>query len=600
MESIKQQIEHGLAEHEHAHTPFEHFVRLLCHPGRLLLSPIYKRAERYSSWEKFDIKFLLTDILLLIVALGLIASAVGWLVWHNRVENRIFFEAQIAPTEIVSGAPSTLVIRYTNGTGVELKNAYLNITYPAHFELQEISAGDVASDGGVIALGNIVPDAVGSVKIRGIMFGDVHGEQVFETKMTFTYNEKDKRGEKTSRYVFSPSSSVLKLSLEIPDRIIASQSFSGNIVYQNTGEITLPEIIIEPEWPEGFTPASGQKTFEVPAIEAGQEGRVKFTGTADSGVENLNLIFHPSFVFGNDQYRQDSLSEVIEIVQPQIKISHSVDQSTAKPGGSLKATVQYQNTGDTPIYNVELSLVSDNPFAGEAKKITVGDLEAKASGEKKIELPLRSSIAQSETSTYEHLNIETRAIASYELEKTTDAQKISIIGVEVIAPLTTPITLRSFGRYTTDSGDQLGRGPLPPLVSETTKYWIFWNISGTTNEIENLTISGQLPDNVSFTGRQTVSQGSSIKYDPTTNTVSWSDSKINPTFASTSKIVGIAFEVAIVPTESQIGTSPPLITNISLSGTDGWTNAWVTAKGSSVTTDLPGDILADGLGKVEF
>ena len=600
MESLKQQIEHGLSGHSRPHSPIEHFVRLLRHPGRLLLTPVYRYVgRRYLKREKFEIRFLITDIFLLIVALGLVASAVGWFVWHNRIENRIFFEAQVAPTEIVSGAPSTLVIRYTNGTGQELKNAYLNLTYPAYFELQEIAIGETAATGEVVSLGDIAPDEVGSIKIRGVMFGNVHGEQVFETKMTFTYGEKEKSGEKISRHVFSPVSSVLKLSLEIPDRIIASQPFSGNIVYQNTGEITLPKIIIEPEWPNGFAPATdSQKAWELPVIEAGQEGRIKFTGTAASGMENLELIFHPSFVFGTDHFQQDSLIETVKIIQPQIKISHSIEPDTAKPGGNLKTLVQYVNIGETPVYNVELSLISENPFAGSAEKILIGTVEAGASGEKEIELKLRSTITQSETQIYEHLNISTQATASYQLEKNVAGQKITVIDSAIETPLTTPIALHSFGRYTSDRGDQLGRGPLPPTVGEQTKYWIFWNVSGTTNEIQNLTISGQLPNNVTFTGRQTVSLGNAIEYDANSKTVTWSIKELAPTFAPSSKIIGIAFEVAITPNEDQIGTSPNLVFDTSLSGTDSWTGAWITAYGTPVTTNLPGDLMADGWGIV--
>ena len=602
-EAISEQIKHGLTEKddEQSHTALEHFVHLLVHPGRLLLSPVYRHVEkRYTRREKFEIKFLLTDILLLLIALGIIGSTIGWLIWHNQIENRIFFEAQVAPTEIVAGAPSTLIIRYTNGTGQELRNAYLNLTYPAHFQLQELASGETPVEGSTISLGNLAPDAVGSIKIRGIMFGDVGGEQTFETKMTFSYGDRNRSGEKNSHYVFSPVRSVLQLSLEVPERIIASQSFTGAIVYKNTGEFDLPEIIIKPEWPGNFHLISqSPNSWNLLVLKAGEEKKVEFTGTPEIGAETLAFAFSPAFVFGAEESKQETLKQNVSVVKPQIAVSHSVDASSVKPGSSLSTLIKYENTGDTDIYGVEIALSSTSPFVSTTKKISIGDLAAHTSGEKEISLPLRSSITQSETKIYEHLNIETTALATYKMENSESSQTISISDSSIATPLTTPVTLRSLGRYASDQGDQLGRGPLPPLVGEETKYWIFWNVSGTTNEIKNLTISGQLPSNVTFTGRQTVSEGQAVSYNETTKTVSWQTTELSTTFAPNSKIVGIAFEVAITPTENQINTSPTLISNVSLSGTDGWTNAWLTASGALVTTNLPNDSMAAGLGKVE-
>jgi hypothetical protein len=578
----------------------KHLLNLLRHPGQLFLSPFYRYLEkRYIKIEKFEIKFLLVDLALLFAALGIAGTVIGWFIQHRQIENQIFFESQIAPTEIVSGAPSTLVIRYTNGTGQELKNVYLDLTYPKHFLLQELAVGEILSENKTIAVGNLAPDAVGSVKIRGVMFGDVGGEQIFESKMSFNYGEKNQRGEKISRHVFFPSRSVLELGLEIPEKIVAGQPFAGAIVYKNTGALVLPEVKIKPNWPENFEPITQiSDGWTVPAVEPGDEGRVEFSGTPAAGAEGLILSFSPSFVFGVDEYQQDTLTQEIAVVLPQLKISHSVETTSATPGGTLKILVQYENTGNELIYDVKITADSHSPFAYESKTVPIGSILGQGAGQTELELKLKPTVAQSQTINYEHLTIDTAVSAVYKIENTELAQAITVFDTAVLVPLTTPITLRSFGRYATERGDQLGRGPLPPTVGEETKYWIFWNLSGTTNEIKNLFISGQLPDNVSFTGRQTVSIGSAVSYNPETRTIIWSVDEVSPTFSPLAKIIGAAFEVAIIPTNDQLGTTPTLISDISLSGTDGWTNAWLTASGSSITTDLPGDLMAGGLGTV--
>jgi len=103
---------------------------------------------------------------------------------------------------------------------------------------------------------------------------------------------------------------------------------------------------------------------------------------------------------------------------------------------------------------------------------------------------------------------------------------------------------------------------------------------------------------VIFTGRQTVSEGAAVIYNSNSQTVTWKIDKLPTTFSSTAKTIGVAFEVGLTPTIEQVGQTPTLISNITASGTDAWTGAWVTASGSSVTTNLPGDLMAGGLEEV--
>jgi len=498
-----------------------------------------------------------------------------------------------------------LVIRYTNGTGQELNNAYLQLSYPAHFNLLELTSDETPLASSTVSLGTLAPNATGSIKIRGIMYGDVGGQQIFDSKLTFTYGKNNKSGEKTSSHTFSPVHSVLQLSLELPEKIIASQPFTGYVVYTNSGENDLPLFKITPIWPENFSLISSQpkidsvnNSWKIDGTKANETGKIEFIGQTTENDETINLTFNPFFSFGDTEYKQDPLVQTISITQPQVKLSHGVDSSSVKPGGIFKTTIKYENTGETPIYNLELTALSDSPFISSISKQTINELAAGTSGETEIDVKLKSSIAQSETLVYENLKINIKASASYRMENNETAQKITVTDSTVSVPLTTPISLKSVGRYSSDYGDQLGRGPLPPMVGEETKYWIFWSVSGTTNKIDNLTISGQLPNNVTFTGLQTVSEGNAVTYDSTNRTVTWKTTTLPATFSPSAKIIGVAFEVAITPSEDQTNTSPPLISGISASGTDAFTGTWVMASGTTVTTNLPNDLMAKGLGTV--
>ena len=132
-EPIKNQIKHGLrcsARTKH-HTILEKTVCISAHPGSMLLHPFVRWFyKKYHGKYKYARIIFVFDMFLLGLALGLAIIALFFFLYKPvDFTDKIFFEADVAPSEIVSGAPSTLVIRYVNGTGEELHNAVLTIGF---------------------------------------------------------------------------------------------------------------------------------------------------------------------------------------------------------------------------------------------------------------------------------------------------------------------------------------------------------------------------------------------------------------------------------------------------------------------------------------
>lgn len=579
------------------------------HPGRWFTHPARKHyRKKYHGRYKYPQAVFVFDLILIGIAIGLGLIAL-FLAFYKptTLADKVIFEATVAPREVVAGAPSTLVIRWTNLTGEELEGAKLLLGYPEHFLLQEVATETGVIDGSVIDLGTIPVDGQGQVKIRGVMFGNVGGDQTFRSILSFRAASEERAIQKVSYHTFQPVASTLALELELPERLVAYQEMSGMIKYKNTGEIDFPEISVEPIWPEGFTLLESSTEFSngswrLPAIEAGTEGEMSFTGRMDTELESVEFVFHPFFTFGLTNYQQESLHQIVPFIPPPVKLSHSIDSATIRPGSNLSVTVQYENTSEFEVSQIEIRFDSDSPFfrsADLAKQVLKIDaLNPGETGTGTLTIPVRSSILQSETTTYTNLSATTNLIASYVLGDGAES-RITSAGSEITTAITSPIVLESFGRYSSPQGDQLGRGPIPPYVGEETKYWIFVNIRGTTNPITNVSLEGQLPAGVRFTGKQTVSRGDSISYDSGSNTISWSISRIEPTFAPGSYVIGLAFEVGVTPSAAQVGTSPSLLSNIRITGTDANTGGFVSASGASVSTNLPNDAMAAGLGVVQ-
>jgi len=550
-------------------------VCISVHPGKMFLFPfLHWFNTRYKGRYKFARLIFSIDLFLVGIAVALaIVAIIGLLLVPKRFEDGIVFESSVAPTEVVSGSPSTLVIRYTNKTKEELRNAKVEIKFPKYFLLQETSPEEI----GTIPVGES-----GTIHIKGTMFGDVGGEQTFQTSLSFVHGEKfDVFGEKNDTYIFSPSSSALSLSLELPDKMIAYQPIEGIIHYKNTSEIDFPTISIKPVWPKEFVFTKGQ--FEVPKVKSGEEGEVKFEGILQNAQDEITFIFEPSFTFGKDKYKQETLQHTAPIIPLPLTLNHSVEKQTVRPGKNVKFTVEYENISDVDLMDVSFTMDAQSPFVKKSSVVSIEKIAPKETGTVEITTTLRKTIAQSETSVYENLKISSRPTATYTMKETVEST-VTSKGTTIESQLTTPIIFDSFARYTTATSDQIGRGPVPPQPGKETTFWIFWHISGTTNELSNVEITGTLPVNVRFTGRQTVSQNKGVEYDPNTREIRWISASVPPTLSPTSKIVGVAFELGVTPTVNNL--IPELLSQIQLNATDGWTGAFVSASKSDISAPL--------------
>jgi hypothetical protein len=117
-------------------------------------------------------------------------------------------------------------------------------------------------------------------------------------------------------------------------------------------------------------------------------------------------------------------------------------------------------------------------------------------------------------------------------------------------------------RYFTDDGDQLGRGPLPPVVGKETKYWAIINIKNTSSEVAPIEFRARLTSKAIWTGKTSVSIGKEVRYDEKTRIVSWSAPKL-----SAHETAGIYLEIGYIP-ETAAEKNIVLLEQIAASGTD--------------------------------
>jgi hypothetical protein len=127
-------------------------------------------------------------------------------------------------------------------------------------------------------------------------------------------------------------------------------------------------------------------------------------------------------------------------------------------------------------------------------------------------------------------------------------------------------------------------GPIPPQPNVESTYTILMDLTSSVNSVAGATVKGTLPPYVRFVGPTSPADGS-ITYDSNTRVVTFLAGEV-PAGGVTKRG---SFQVALLPSTSQRGTSPVLMSAVSYTGTDRFTKRLLEGSLPSVSTQTIGD-----------
>lgn len=549
-------------------------IRSGVHVARSIARPISLRVER--RLQKRGWKHRLLDAVLIFLVSAVV---IGGLIWLFRADpgRHVEFSAVVAPREVMSGGASTLSISYTNNSKETLENVTLALAYPDYFVLQGVDDPSFEQATNTLKIGTLAPGANGLVKIRGVMFGNVGGTQTFGSTLSYVFDD-DRTGSRTQSYAFSPTRSALRVETNLPNKLVSGQRLSGEIRLFNDGPVTFPEAAVHPVYPDGFrltsisTDRRADNTWIVPKLDSGESFAIAYEGvlSLETG-SDARFEFEPSFVFGGERFVQEPLFETVQTIASPLRVLLEVGDVAST--GRIPVVVSWEDQSDVSISDVTLTV----------------DGAANAP-EWHLETPVFASSREAMLIPSRALGInpmvEVRPELAFTLDETGDT--VRVLGNVTSFKLQTSASVESFARYFSSAGDQLGRGPLPPRIGDTTIYWLFLNVSGTQNELRDTVVTATLPAGVEWIDQQSITLGNSIVFEPGTRRLTWPLGTLAPTVEN-SRTVAASVAIALTPIDAERGTVPLLLTNVALNGFDTWVEKSVSFRGSNITTRISED-----------
>jgi len=532
-----------------------------------------------------------------LVALGIAIAAVAVYFWFfYKPYDPIGSSLIIAPKQLIAGGEAVARLRIENNSAHTLDEVNVVLNLPPNIAVSKISLPFDAKTGR-IEYGTIEPGGIAEARITGTITGAVGTSHRVAAIVSYHDRDNGKRGTSPLVGTIKIERSAVGAEIELPDTIIVGTEIEGRIRYRNRATTAQERIVIIPRWPEGFSftdaaPALRNGVWPVGTVPGGAEGVVVFRGMMAPEGERVAFGAEIGVQRGPDLLRQGGSEGSAALVDSQISLKVE-GADAARLGETVTLLARYRNDG--PYTLTGARILANAEHGGEIVRIeegAIGDLAPGKTGVTRVTVRLPRALPAEQAETDEPaVRVRAWVTGTFTGPETAEA---SLFAPTVAIRIATTLGLSAAARYYAESGDQLGRGPLPPAVGQATKYWVFWNIQNSWSGAGGVRVSGTLPANVSWTGKASLPYGDPLQFDPGSRRLTWNVGTIPARPGVTSPAIGAAFEIQLIPTPDQAGTTPLLVSDQRVSATDSATGLSVSGFASNLTTRLEVDPKASG------
>ena len=535
-----------------------------------------------------------------LVALGALAAAVA--IYFGLIYKP--FEAVQAtliaePSALVAGGEIVLNLTVINNENDPIENVNAVFKLPPQIKFERSSL-PYARMSNTVSIGEIAAHSEASVHIVGALSGNV-GQNI-KPGVSITYKENSgKEGKKIASASAKIASSSIGAEFEMPNSIVVGQIVSGDIRYFNRSNSPIDNVVIVPTWPQNFVISSSRPdlkngSWSIGTLAKGSEGKITWSGAmAAGGADTADFAVETGVRSASDILTQAQSIKTVALTDPALAVALD-GTSGARLGDIVTVSATYKNTGDHTLNNAVIAATADPGITiKNIDRTALGDIKPGANGTVKITAQIDSKLPEAlKNST--NVQLAMHANIAGKLDNDT-AMAISSPAWNIKVAST--LGMSAGARYWSDTGDQLGRGPLPPAFGKTTTLWIFWDVSNTTGALNNVRITGKLPANVTYTGKAANPFGDAPLYDPSTRSMTWNVGDVPAWPGVSTEAIGAACEVTITPTADERGTYAPLMTDQQVTGTDAATGLALSATVPDMTTHLTTDPQAAATGTVK-
>ena len=561
--------------------------------------------------KKFRIVMLVGGAIFFIIAAVLASTYIFF--GKNAISgNNITLEAR-GPFAIGGGDTYNFTVTMTNQNVVAVDAATLIIEYPQGTQSATEKGKDQSRERRTLE--HIKPGEVMNIPISAVIFGEENQEKEIRVTMEYRVGGSNATFYRDATPLhFKITSSPVSLSVEAVDHITSGQEMDFAVTLTSNAPSPLKDLLVKVQYPDyGFDysdadpkPAAGTDTWTIPELKPGEKKVIKLHGQI-TGKKDEKRIFNFTAGVANES---DALvvastlstkSQEVTLEQAFVALGMTVngktgDNVTVAPREAALYEITFQNTLPDTIHDAVIEVtLSGNAldkqsvgsgsgfFDSNTNKITwdgTGNdsLRTIAPGQSNIVSFSLTPALGGDVRTPQvvaTVNVKGKRTSQTNVPESLTAALVRTVKVA------SSVSLSAQSVYST--GPFSNTGPVPPVAETPTTYTEYLSIQNGSNALTGTIVEATLPQYVRWVNESSALLGT-ISYNATTRALTWKIGDVNA-----AAIVSAAFKVSLLPSVSQVGTIPPLVTDIRLKSNDRFTGSIIRATAPDLTTDLPGD-----------
>lgn len=506
-------------------------------------------------------------------------------------------------TAVGSGDVVTLLISVENRNPVTILNTSIRAEFPETARSAEDTAQPFVHYEDT--MGDVPSGETATRSVRVVLYGGENERVVVPVRFEYRVEGSNATYVKETKHEILISSSPLSIRAEAVSEASVGQPITFAVTVRSNAKEPLENVAVFGQYPFGFTPARGQAALiPVGTLAPGEERTVTVTGTL-SGENNEERVLR--FSAGTRTSPDANLLAVtyataitpVTLAKPFLATSVSFNRDTSatpvlEAGAPVQGIISWVNTTAAGILDAQVSVKFSGNALDAASLMGYGgfyrssDQTIVYSRETEIGLA-RLDPGATGSGTF---SFKTKSVDALASTRNPVVDIVVSVAGRRVGEGNVPETINASLARTLKIGTSLavgGRvshraGPLPPVADQESRYAIVLALSNTVNTVADATVTGTLPSYVRFVS----SSDPAITYNETSRTITWKAGEVPAGAGFSAGARQGTFEIAVLPSASQRGTSPVLMSAVQVSGVDRFTQGQLSGAGPSITTDTSG------------
>ncbi len=563
------------------------------------------------SKKNWFLRFFVVAFIFFLGALGF----VGWKMFFDNGIDAGNVEILVnAPLTIGAGEVFTFDVLLQNKNQMNMQTVDMTIDFPdGTRSTEDISENyDVNRE----EVGDISIGAVSKKNYSAILFGEEGEKREINVIISYRVEGSNSVFEKEKKFDVVLKSTPVRMTVTNIKELTSGQPLTFNIELVSNSTQTLENVIVQATYPFGFVyktssiqPKDDNKTWVIPRLEPKEIVKFTVEGTVE-GQNNEERYFNfvtglENKVTGNPEVVFTTSGTTITLARPFLELDLAINKDNSDviildADSNYNAVLSFKNNTNYPLRNVELTLNIDGAVINkDSIQVPEGFYQStnntivwdNTTADKFNSLPVGTSGTVSfsfsglgTTAGKLLINPEMTLNAQVQGNRNPESEVPEVFEDSIVKKVrfNSQIALGTRSEYYTPVFTN--SGPVPPKAEQKTTYTAVVELKNPSNKIENGVVTMIIPNYVTYMEKFSPT-AEAVSYDPTTRILTWNVGTLNEKAGfETNPARRLSFQVAIVPSVSQLGTAPNLAYNIKFAGTDTYTKQTIEKIGTNIST----------------